>query len=108
MKNIVIIVASLFFMGCSSLITRGDLRRCEAECGKMGQEMKTVRVKDGKKDCSCAKGPSHLSEFDKKELSSTGQKVQSGPLDCWNCFKTPEDRERKTIIFKNSDLDICR
>ena len=107
MKNILIIGVSLFFMGCSSLITRGDLRRCQAECSEMGRDMKTVRVKEGKKDCSCTKGPSHLNEFDKKELETEG-KMQVGPLDCWSCLKTPEDRERNTIIFKNSDLEICR
>lgn len=54
MKSLVsILVLSSFLGGCSSLITRGDLRRCQEKCQKSEQVMDKVKVKDGQKDCLC-------------------------------------------------------
>lgn len=53
MRLLVLIVGFLTLTACSSLITRGDLKDCRAQCVEKGSCMKRVSKDKGLVNCEC-------------------------------------------------------
>ena len=51
----IVLFSIIGLMGCSSLITRTDLKNCQSQCTTKAETMKKVSKKDGKVICECKK-----------------------------------------------------